>query len=527
MKLADFCAVIPVLHCNINVTMKVKIESRDRVGISQEILAKFASKAWNVKSIEVESQFTYVHLDNETADVETLLKLLSDIDGIKNCIEISEMPAEVREKHVQALLAKISDPILDIDDQGKILACNRAAQLLVTGDNITKQNIGKFIDVNVKDLLQKSEFSIAVNFLSRPFIADINPVITNNITTGAVIYLKSVKKLGRQLSLVQETKDDALNAIIGNSPAIKLIIAQIQRFADLDLPVLITGETGTGKELVARALHQLSPRNANPFLSLNCAAIPEPLLESELFGYESGAFTGAKRSGKPGLIELADGGTIFLDEIAEMSNYLQAKLLRFLQDLTYRKVGGTKELNANVKIITASHQNFNELIINKTFREDLYYRINVLKIQLPPLSERKSDIEILTHHFIVRAAQQLSHAMPSIEQEAMNLLVNFDWPGNIRQLENTIFKLVAMCDENSISAEDVLQVVSGNETIGVGNLVENEIQDWNSAQAEFEKQLLVKLYPMYPSTRKLADRLNVSHNKIAMKLRAYNIKTYS
>lgn len=506
--------------------MKVKIESTDRVGISQEILAKFASKAWNLKSIEVESHFTYVHLDSDSVSVATLSNLLSDIDGIVCCSEILEMPAEQREKHTQALLAKISDPIIDIDEKGKILACNHAAQLLVTSMNesLVKQNISRFIDVNVKELLQKNEFSLSISFLARPFIADINPVVTDDKTSGAVIYLKSVKKIGRQLSIVQATKENALNAIVGDSPEIKLVIAQIQRFAELDLPVLLTGETGTGKELVAQALHQLSPRNKNPFLSLNCAAIPEPLLESELFGYESGAFTGANRSGKPGLIELADGGTIFLDEIAEMSNYLQAKLLRFLQDFTYRKVGGTKELNANVKIITASHQNFTQMIANKLFREDLYYRINVLKIDLPPLSERRSDIELLVGHFTVRAAEQLNQEVPKVEREAMNQLVSFDWPGNIRQLENTIFKLIALCDGNSINLKDVQQVLFGHESINNGQIIDNEIRDWEAAQAEFEKQLLLKLYPLYPTTRKLAQRLNVSHNKIAMKLRAHNIK---
>lgn len=506
--------------------MKVRIESTDRVGISQEILAKFASKAWNVKSIEVESHLTYVHLDSDQVKITALIDSLSDIKGVNCCHEISEMPAEQREKHVQALLAKISDPIIDIDEQGKILACNQAAQQLVTEKigNLVKKNIALFIDVDVKELLKKSEFSLSINFLSRPFIADINPVVTNKNATGAVIYLKSVKKVGRQLSIVQSTKENALNAIVGNSPEIKVVIAQIKRFAELDLPVLITGETGTGKELVAQALHQLSLRNGNPFLSLNCAAIPEPLLESELFGYESGAFTGANRGGKPGLFELADGGTVFLDEIAEMSNYVQAKLLRFLQDFNYRRVGGTRELTANVKIITASHQNFTQLIAAKQFREDLYYRINVLKIQLPTLSERRSDIELLARHFILSAAEQLNQALPEIEDKAMELLIHFEWPGNIRQLENTIFKLIAICESSYIGLEDVRKVLLGSETCNKGEYIDNDIIDWESAQAEFEKQLLLRFYPKYSTTRKLAERLKVSHNKIAMKLRAYNIR---
>lgn len=505
-------------------TMKVKVESTDRVGISQEILATFASQQWNVKSIEVESHFTYAYIDNSHVKLDEVKALLDSIDGIKHCEEILEMPAEQREKHVQALLAKISDPIIDVDATGKILACNPATEKLGDQpDKLLGQSLFDFIDITPAELFQEQEFSLALDFLSVPYIADVNPVVTDGVTTGAVIHFKSVQKVGRQLSIVQSDKDNALQSIIGQSEQMKLVLAQIKRFSELDLPVLINGETGTGKELVARALHQLSPRKDNPFLTINCAAIPEQLLESELFGYESGAFTGAKRGGKPGLFELADGGTVFLDEIAEMSNYLQAKLLRFLQDFHYRKVGGTKERKANVKVISASHQNFTQLIADKLFREDLYYRLNVLKIQLPVLAERREDIELLIHHFIVRAAEQVSQNVPEITAEALRMLSNFNWPGNIRQLENTIFKLIAVSDQ-VIDAKDVSQILLGDVSGDAEHVSLGAVKDWASAQASFERELLTQMHPFYPTTRKLAERLKVSHNKIAMKLREHDIK---
>lgn len=505
--------------------MRVLIESTDRIGISQEILAIFSAKSWNLKSVEVESHFTYVHLDGAKLSFNIIRDSINNLPGVITCQKITQMPAEQREKHLQTLLDRISDPIIDIDYNGFILAHNAAAkQLIGQGDkSLVNTPIGHYIDVPNKQLLQSNEISLSLNFLGQPFIADINPVMSKNKLSGAVINLKSMHKVGRQLSLMQSSTNDALHSIIGRSDKIKLVIDQVKRFAELDLPVLISGDTGTGKELIARALHQLSERKESPFLTINCAALPEQLLESELFGYEAGAFTGASKGGKPGLFELAQGGTVFLDEIAEMSNYLQAKLLRFLQDFKYRKVGGTKEFTAEVKIISASHQKFDELIVNQSFREDLYYRLNVLRLELPALKDRQDDISLLVEHFIVNAANQVKQPVSEISNKAMALLNSFSWPGNIRQLENVIFRLIALNDGSIITEEQVRSVLYEAKDTVKESVEVDTVVDWASAQANFERQLLSELHPHYPTTRKLAERLKVSHNKIAMKLRAYNI----
>ncbi len=506
--------------------MKIKVESTDRIGISQEILAIFASKAWNLKSIEVEAHFTFVHIENLHISLDEVRQSLKKVEGVVACNEIQQMPAEQRENHLHTLLNRLPDPLIDIDEHGIILASNSAANDLLTqkSEVLVGSNISQYVDVPLAHLLQENEASLTVNFLNKPFIADINPVISENKISGAVVSLRSMHKVGRQLSLMQSSTDNALQAIIGHSKKIRLVLAQVQRFAELDLPVLISGDTGTGKELIARALHQLSTRKEAPFLTINCAALPEHLLESELFGYEGGAFTGASRGGKPGLFELAQGGTVFLDEIAEMSNYLQAKLLRFLQDFKYRKVGGTKEFTADVKIISASHQNFSELIEQQKFREDLYYRLNVLRLELPSLKDRAEDIVLLVEHFIHNAATQFKLSAPKVTADAMSVLTNFHWPGNIRQLENVIYRLIALNDGTSITAKQVTLVLTDDQDIAVLAAIEPlAVKDWASAQADFERRLLMELYPLYPTTRKLAQRLKVSHNKIAMKLRAYNI----
>lgn len=513
--------------------MRVKIESSDRIGISQEILAIFSLKAWNVKSIEVETNFTFVHIDNENILLDDIKCSLEKVAGVMICKEVDQMPAELRENHLHTLLSRISDPIIDIDAQGLILASNTAANQLYNNkkESLVNSNIKQYIDVPLKHFLTSNEVSLSINFLQQPFIADVNPVISTQKnsakkTTGAVISLKSMDKVGRQLALMQSSTDDALKSIIGNSEKIRLVLAQVKRFSELDLPVLISGDTGTGKELIARALHQLSSRKQSPFLTINCAALPEQLLESELFGYESGAFTGASKGGKPGLFELAQGGTIFLDEIAEMSNYLQAKLLRFLQDYKYRKVGGTKEFTADVKVISASHQHFSNLINQQKFREDLYYRLNVLRLELPALKHRTEDIQLLVEHFVINAASQVNQNAPEFTEEALLILKAFHWPGNIRQLENVIFRLVALSENDSISAQNVQNVLfDAKDTQQTTSIVEQGVIDWTDAQKNFERRLLSELYPLYPTTRKLAERLKVSHNKIAMKLRAYDIKS--
>ncbi|MCJ8320068.1 MAG: sigma 54-interacting transcriptional regulator [Colwellia sp.] len=528
--------------------MRLKIESTDRLGISQEILAVFASLSWDVIAIEVITNFTYVHIKPEHLSITEVEYCLKDINGIISCRPIALLPTQRREKHLQVLLDRIPDPIIDIDENGLILAVNRSAEnLLLDGSVITGVEglvIDQFIEQSFKTLVTNKPTSCSLTIDGQSYIADVSPIFLGEKEgkvgnkkqkiSGAVIVLRTMKTLGNQISLLQSQKDQGIESIIGQSSKMKVLIEQTLRYAELDLPVLISGETGTGKELIARALHTASQREKSPFLAINCAAISEHLLESELFGYAPGAFTGAQKGGKPGLFELANGGTIFLDEIAEMSVYLQAKLLRFLQDFKYRRVGGTKELVANVRIISASHQNLTSLLEKKLFREDLFYRLNVLNLDLPPLRDRADDISLLTHYFIDNAARQVNQSTPKITEQALGTLLAYHWPGNIRQLQNILFRVVALDTKLLIEKSDLVTALSQLEkpSLPSDNLLDENIyqmevdshnEDWAKLKAKFESQLLNKLYPLYPTTRKLAQRLNVSHNKIAMKLREHKI----
>jgi DNA-binding NtrC family response regulator len=255
--------------------------------------------------------------------------------------------------------------------------------------------------------------------------------------------------LSRRNARPEEPTTSGRFRLVGNSNAIKQVYQVVEKVANTPSTVLITGESGTGKELVARALHDNSSRKDGPFIKINCAAIPKTLMESELFGYDKGAFTGAVGS-KPGRFELAHGGSLFLDEIGEIPVEMQVKLLRVLQESEFERVGGIKTIKVDVRLITATNRDLAMEITTGGFREDLYYRLNVVPIHLPPLRDRKEDIPLLVDHFITRFNERLKKQITGIEPEAVDKLVNHGWQGNIRELENVIERTILFCEEPQI-----------------------------------------------------------------------------
>jgi two-component system NtrC family response regulator len=289
----------------------------------------------------------------------------------------------------------------------------------------------------------------AFNYLTKPFKND--ELIAN--ITKAVEHYSLLRENTRLRGEVRERYSFA--EMIGKSRQMQQIFSLIEKVAPTGASVLITGESGTGKELVARAIHNYSLRDKEPFISINCAALPESLLESELFGHEKGAFTGAIALRK-GRFELADHGTLFLDEIGEMALSLQAKLLRIIQERTYQRVGGTQEQKADVRIVAATNKDLKEEVEQGRFREDLYYRLNVLHLHLPPLRERIEDIPLLAEHFISKFARQLSKPELKFAPATLRLLTTLPWEGNIRELENAIERASILCANNTIEPADVL-----------------------------------------------------------------------
>lgn len=242
--------------------------------------------------------------------------------------------------------------------------------------------------------------------------------------------------------------------LIGEEPSLKKVLRLVAKVAETDSSVLILGESGTGKELIARAVHEQSPRVNKPFVPINCGAIPENLLESELFGHVKGAFTGANQT-RAGRFELADGGTIFLDEIGEMPMLLQVKLLRVLQERSFEPVGGSKPVNVNVRVVAATNKDLEEEVSEGRFREDLYYRLNVVELNLPPLRRRQGDIPLLCEYFNNRLEATRGRSIRGFTSEAMDKLKKYRWPGNVRELENVVERLTVFCMDESVEVDDL------------------------------------------------------------------------
>ena len=285
------------------------------------------------------------------------------------------------------------------------------------------------------------------------------------------------------LSGTSRSEGDWRKNIISRSQIMEGILSEAEQIASSDVSVLITGPSGSGKELLAQAIHNASPRNKKPFIAINCGALPEQLLESELFGHSKGAFTGAV-SRHDGLFQAANGGTLFLDEIGDMPSALQVKLLRVLQERQIRPVGSTETIPVDVRVISATHRNLEQAMLDNQFREDLFYRLNVVNLHLPPLAERPEDIPPLARHFVEQAASRHNPKVKNISSSALQLLAQSAWPGNVRQLENVIEKVTALSNTPIISDAVINRALTNQEEI---------IPNFNEARAEFESRYLIKV----------------------------------
>jgi Nif-specific regulatory protein len=326
--------------------------------------------------------------------------------------------------------------------------------------------------------------------------------------------------LSENLKLKDELKEKYnIHNMIGNSSSMQLVYENIIQVANSNATVLIRGESGTGKELVAHAIHYNSPRAQKPFVKINCGAIPENLLESELFGYEKGAFTGATDR-KRGKFELADGGTIFLDEIGELPSNLQVKLLRVLQEKEFERVGGLKTVTINVRMMAATNSDLEDLIRQSRFREDLYYRLNVFPIYIPPLRERKTDILLLADHFLEKYARENNKHIVRISTLAIDLLNSYHWPGNVRELQNCLERAILVCNGDTIQATHLpptlqrVDTVEAKEQLSLVRQVEN-----------FEKELIIDALKKTRGVKsKAAAYLSTTERIIGYKMRQYTIE---
>ena len=440
------------------------------------------------------------------------------------------------QQQLTTLFDTVQEGIIAVDRNGKIVNINAAAAKMLQVSQ--KPVLGKELALLLSGLPLADSLTTGHDVFNREafrlirgqrvyYVATVKTWLGGTEVWGAVVTLREmaeVKKIVSNFSTQEHCF--SFEMILGDSPALAKAKQEAAQAAAGNVTVLIQGESGTGKELFARAIHNASARRDKPIIAINCAAIPEALLESELFGYEEGAFTGARRGGKPGKFELADGGTVFLDEIGDMSLSLQAKLLRVLQERKIERVGSTETTAIDVRIIAATHKDIEAMVRQGEFRQDLYYRINVFPLQIPSLRQRRQDLPLLIERFLARYRDKMAKNVEGIDADAYACLLEYGWPGNIRELENTIEYLVSIADGKIIEQRHIPQrILIAGKTAQPGSPVQAQPTRLLTI-AELEKRAILSAIEQFGLTMRgkaqLTQVLGISKATLYRKLKQYN-----
>ncbi|WP_051569407.1 sigma-54 interaction domain-containing protein [Alkaliphilus transvaalensis] len=426
--------------------------------------------------------------------------------------------------------------ILIVNEGGKIEYMNPAYEKLFgvsrhtfTGKGIHQVPNDDLLLASLKTMKKLQGF-INTPFINRSISASASPIWKGDEYKGVMaIYREEASTKNFTFKPQEEFVElkKAFNNIIGNNPKLKKELKIAERASNTRSTILINGESGTGKELVASAIHESSPYSGKPFVKVNCGAIPANLLESELFGHEQGAFTGAikRRIGK---FEQANEGTIFLDEIGDMPLEMQVKLLRVIQDKKFERVGGSETLQCNLRIIAATHRDLKGLVETGKFREDLYYRLNVIPIQLPPLRERKEDILELSDYFVVKISKRFNVRGKKISQGVKDAFLLYDWSGNIREMENLMERLMVLVEGDEITLEDIPDYISHVYNRNVDGVAENGLINLKpegemALMEEYEREMIALALKRYGSFNAAGKVLGISHKTVAFKARKYQL----
>lgn len=450
---------------------------------------------------------------------------------------------------LKGIIESSYDGIIVFTPQGEILRANsRSRTILDLPGELTEGTTVEQLPAEqkkcIKDILDKAvgqcqTLSASYKIRDRDVAITANPQLdVNNKVFQVILNIRDMTELNQLKQEVEKTRDETIrysaelqelrakqmeiNNIIARSGKMKSTITLALRVGQRDSTVLISGESGVGKEVIAKLIQRVSPRARQPFVQINCGAIPENLLESELFGYEPGAFTGARKQGKIGLLETANGGTVFLDEVGELPMNLQVKLLRAIQERTIYRVGGVKPIDLDIRIIAATNRDLEEMVQKNLFREDLYYRLNVIHIRVPPLRERREDIIPLATYFLQRFNNKYGFGW-RISPEVYTLLESYNWPGNIRELENVVERAVIMSDGELITKHHLPPQIANfhdNEQVLLGH---RSMLPLKEAVQMLEKELVCKALAEFKSTRKAARALGVTHTTVQRKIRQYNL----
>lgn len=511
------------------------LKTDDRIGMIQEVAQVFSLKGVSIRSMEVSTGQIFIkfYLDDPTdaknSTEECLKRELLQHQDVQSIVTIPLQPHEQREKELQAVLEFANDGIIGLSTEGAIRYINSAAaQLLrVDKDKVIGSPITCFTGPNTlfDELLTGKAFEHQQMFIPTPrgtlhYLCTGRPIQDENEQfVGAVATLKSMKSAKQLVNSIMKNTKFEFKDIVYVSTSMEELIQIAQRVAATNCSILIGGESGTGKEMFAQAIHQASSRRLYPFVPINCAALPEALLESELFGYEDGAFSGARKGGKAGLFAAAHQGTLFLDEIGELPLPLQGKLLRVLQEGVFRPLGGNRDVAVDVRILAATNRNLEEMVIAKQFRQDLYYRITVIPLQIPSLRQRPEDIPILLRHFQIKYGTELNRHL-EFSPSALDALLQYGWPGNVRELQNVVLRALHLTSGKEIDIENLLFTPDWeNSTLHTNTCKKNLKQVIGSTEKFHLEQALRK----HGSARGAAREIGISHTAVLTKIRRYGL----
>lgn len=509
---------------------RLEVLTIDRPGMTHDVSGVFVQNSLNIIWMEVYTHVIYIKFERKETNIHNkIIKDLESIPGVKNVKEIDFIMIEESRLEARAILNSITQGIMILKKDSSVKYVNQYA-----AKNIFNKTYQELMDEPVSTLIKHGQLekwlqeepveyrtsdALEVTINERDYILHANPITSDDdVYAGMMITLQDVHRIGELFNRKRFDNPITFHDIYGVSPGIKNAVDQAKMFARSNSPILILGESGTGKEIFARAIHNESQRCSKMFVALNCAAVPDQLLESELFGYEEGAFTGGKKKGKVGLLEMANGGTVFLDEIGEMSPHLQAKLLRVLQENKIRRLGGTREMPVDLRILSATNRNIQKMIASGQFRLDLYYRINVFTLHISPLKERVEDIKLLANKFVEDYAVKYHKVIKRIHPESMELLLKYDWPGNVRELQNVMERAVAMTEGDIIMSESIhLDQASRPEKSTPSLPLKESVQ-------EFEKTMILNALKNSRSIREAARKLKVTHTLLINRMKKYGIQ---
>ena len=497
--------------------MKLKLTTENRLGLSKEVLALLAENDIDVKKVEVETGLIFLETEKIDKHVErTTASKLMQIKGVKWVESIGLMPSYQRNLFLTSLLNAVPDPVFGINNKGKLIYQNDKARECFQFENIKNLALKDIFSqddwANKIDIAASGFLPVNINTIAGSMLVEVRAIKQNQEKSiGAVLVFHKPENISTRSYVIQGADIKSFDGLLVQNEHMCDIINRAKHMSNTHVPLLIDGEDGVGKKTIAQAIHHYGSRRNHLFSSLDCATTKPLAIEIELFGLAN------PNSGKAGLLEIVDGGTIYLQSIQEMPESCQLKLLSFLQTKSFKRIGGKIDRKSNIKLIASSPKPLKVFVKNKQFLSELFYALDITQLNIPPLRERKDEIEAFIAYFLQKFNDQGSQKIEDLSFAAINKIKSYFWPGNISQLKDILYKASMVCEDRIIDEQHI--EIDGH--VHIESTLEN--RSLPQAVAEFEKHFLQHWYQKYSSTRKLAQQLGVSHTTIAQKLNRYKI----